>query len=455
MRRIWGLAGVLVACGALWAQKEEPGEFPHRTPVVIAVEKAGPAIVNIATEKVMIMRGNPAIAPRGVPDQDWLEDFWKQFPQQHEVKARSLGSGVLIDRRGYIITNAHVVQRANKIQISLMDKTVYTGRLISLDAAMDLAVVKIDGKTDFPTVRLGDSSALSIGETVIAVGNPFGYAHTVTTGVLSAKDRSIDIGGGVSSKGLLQTDASINPGNSGGALLDINGRLIGICEAIRAQAEGIGFAIPVDTVKSAMVDLLDFRRINRTWLGLGLESVNSTATGKFAGLRVRELEQGGPADTAGLKMGDVLTKIDGTGLENVISFEILMLDKKAGEKTTFAVMRGRETMDVAVTVGKLPVPDATETIRRRTGMTVEVLDEAGAAKEGLAHGGLRVTGVSPAMPASDAGLTPGDVIQVFGNYRVTQIDDLGSLLGKLPTKSRVMVVIVRKGYNYYAWMTIR
>lgn len=442
-------------CGAAWGQQEEPGEFPRRTPVVIAVEKAGPAIVNISTEKVVVMRGSAAIAPRGIPDDDWLEEFWRQYGQQHEVKARSLGSGVLIDRRGYIITNAHVVQRASSIQVSLMDKSVYTGRLISADASADLAVVKIDGPKDFPVVRMGRSRDLMIGETVIAVGNPFGYAHTVTTGVLSAKDRTIDLAEGMSVNGLLQTDASINPGNSGGALLDINGRLIGICEAIRARAEGIGFAIPVDTVRTTMVELLDFRRVKKTWLGMGLEAVANTATGKRVGLMVTELDAGGPAETGGLKAKDLITKLDGVELGDVVSFEIMMLDKQAGDKAAFSVIRDGVTIEVPVTVGKLPVPDATELIRRRTGLTVEALDDAAATKEGLAHGGLRVTGISPGTPGSQAGLATGDVIQMFGNYRIGQPEDLGALLGRLPANAKVMVILVRKGYTSYTWMTVR
>lgn len=450
-----GMIGLLAACASATAQETASGDVSRRTPVVIAVEKAGPAVVNIATEKVMVMRGSSIVAPQGVPDEDWLDDFWRQFPQQHEVKSRSLGSGVIIDRRGYIITNAHVVQRASSIQVSLMDKTVYAGKLISLDQSADLAVVKIEGTKDFPVVKLGDSGAMYIGETVIAVGNPFGYAHTVTTGVLSAKDRSIELGGDITGKGLLQTDASINPGNSGGALLDINGRLIGICEAVRARAEGIGFAIPVDTVKEKMMDLLDFRRVNRTSLGLGLGLVGRSGPKPAMGLLVRELERGGVAEVAGLKVGDVIMKVDGAPVEDIINFELQMMDKKAGDKVAFELFRGADAMQVAVPMGRLPVPDAMDIIRRRTGMTVETYSDADAVKEGMGHGGLKVTGVTPGTPANNAGLTNGDVIQLFGNYRIEQPEDLAALLGRMPTNAKVMMILVRKGYNYYAYMTVR
>ncbi len=451
---LWIITGLLT-CTVAWADEPAPGEFSRRTPVVVAIEKAGPAVVNIATEKVVVMRGSSAIPPRGTSDDDWLNEFWRAFPQQHEVKARSLGSGVIIDRRGYIITNAHVVQRASSIQVSLMDKSVYKGRLISVDPTLDLAIVKIDGKNDFPAVRMGNSSDLLTGETVIAVGNPFGYAHTVTTGVLSAKDRSIRVSEDVVLRGLLQTDASINPGNSGGALLDINGKLIGICEAVRSQAEGIGFAISVDTVKSAMVGLLDFRRIRKTWLGVGLEPVRRVDTGERVGLRIKELEAGGPAEKAGLRVMDVITSLSGEPMLDVAAFEIQVLEKNAGDILDFKILREGVAKDVAVTLGKLPVPDATELIRRRLGLTVEVLNEADAVAEGLTHGGLRITSVAPRSPAGDAGLKTGDVIQLFGNYRISQPEDLGGLLGSLPANARAMVTLVRKGYNYYTWLQVR
>ena len=223
-------AGVVSAQGTA-------GQEARRTPVVIAVEKAGPAVVNISTEKIVTMRGTPFGFPRGPKDNEWFEEFWRRYPQGRRYKTRSLGSGVLMDRRGYIITNAHVVHRASLIRVSLLDKRVFAGELISMNPKLDLAVIRIKAGNDLPTLKLGTSENLYIGETVIAVGNPFGYTHSVTTGVLSAKDRTIKINDKVSFKGLLQTDASINPGNSGGALLNINGELIGICTAMRAGAD--------------------------------------------------------------------------------------------------------------------------------------------------------------------------------------------------------------------------
>ncbi len=385
------------------------------------------------------------------------------YPQGRRYKRRSLGSGVLVDRRGYIITNAHVVRRASQIRVSLLDKRVYTGKLISANPKLDLAVVKIGPRDDLPTVEMGRSNKLFIGETVIAVGNPFGYAHTVTTGVLSAKDRTIRVTEDVKFEGLLQTDASINPGNSGGALLDVNGKLIGICTAIRARAEGIGFAIPVDKVRLAMVDLLDFRRVRRTHIGMGLVPVMNRRTGERVGLRVNAVEADGPAAAAGLKVNDVITKIDGESVVDVVGFEIPILEKRVGQQVIFDVLRrgsaalptGQAGLKVSVTLGRLPMPDVSELIRRRTGLVVKALDKEAAAKQGLLHGGVQVVGVSPRTPAAEANLRTGDVILMFDNYRISRPEDMGALLKRLPLNARIVVVLTRKGSKYYAWMTVR
>ena len=443
-----------LAAGVVSAQGTA-GQEARRTPVVIAVEKAGPAVVNISTEKIVTMRGTPFGFPRGPKDNEWFEEFWRRYPQGRRYKTRSLGSGVLMDRRGYIITNAHVVHRASLIRVSLLDKRVFAGELISMNPKLDLAVIRIKAGNDLPTLNMGTSDDLYIGETVIAVGNPFGYTHSVTTGVLSAKDRTIKINDKVSFEGLLQTDASINPGNSGGALLNINGELIGICTAMRAGAENIGFAVPVDTVKAAMVDLLDFRRLKKTRLGMGLIAVRSRRTGLRVGLRVNALDPDGPAESGGLKIDDIITTLDGEDLLDIMSFEIAMLQKEADQEVAFEVLRGGVPVKVPLKVGRLPMPDVSELIRRRTGLVVEALDDETAAKTGLARGGLLVTGISPRTPAAQAGLKTADVIQMFDNYRISRPEDLGALLQRLPTNGTVVVILVRKGIRYYTAFKVR
>ncbi len=246
-----------------------PSDDIRETPVVKAVRKVSPAIVNISTERVITVREDPFFG--------FHRGSFDDYPvRTRKYKTSSLGSGVLIDKDGYIVTNDHVVSKALRIIVTLSDGVEFEGKLISTYPQKDLAVVKIKAPKSFSYIDLGKSHDLMIGETVIAVGNPYGLGNTVTTGVLSAKDRFIEAEGRVVFDNFLQTDAAINPGNSGGALLNIRGELIGINTAIFARAEGIGFAIPVDTVKEVLEVLLDPRKLKKTWFGAEYETITET-----------------------------------------------------------------------------------------------------------------------------------------------------------------------------------
>lgn len=454
-RRLLWMVLLLLAGACVFAQDQPPQEFPRRNAVVIAVEKTSPAVVNISTEKVVVLKRSPA-GPRDVPDDEMMDEFWRRFGMETRIKTHSLGSGVLVHRNGYIITNEHVVRRASKIQVSLLDGSTHEGQLISSDPKRDLAIVKIEGRDDFPVVQMGSSRDLMIGETVIVVGNPFGYSHSVSVGVVSAKNRSVQIQEGLTYEGLIQTDASINPGSSGGPLLDINGRLIGISTAIRAGAEGIGFAVPVDEVRFAMVDLLNFRRIRRTWIGAAVTAVARRADNVPVGLKVTQVEERSPAAEAGLKPDDIIVEMDGQPLTDVIDYEIRMLGKNAGDAVNMGVLRPAGAVNLTLKVARLSLPDPSQIVIRRTGMTVAALDEAAARKAGLNVGdGILVTGLAPDTPAAQASLATGDVILQFGNFRVNRPEDLGPILTQLPLNSRVLVVLSRAGYKHYAWMTVR
>jgi serine protease Do len=294
-----------------------------------------------------------------------------------------------------------------------------------------------------------------VGETAIAVGNPFGFEHTVTVGVVSAVGRNVSIDGQTVMTNLLQTDASINPGNSGGALIDINGDLIGINTAIRAGAEGIGFAIPIDEVRKALVDLLDFRRLSRVDIGAGLVGLVNAQTGEPAGLRVIQLQPGSAAEKAGLKYADVITKLNGRPCVDVLAFEIDVLERKAGDKLVFEGARDNQPFKAEVTLVAIPMPDPNTVIARRLGMTVAKLSPADAARLGFdAGGGLVVQSVTPGGPCAAAGLSRDDVVLLFANFRVNEPEEIAQGLDRIRPGDQAVFVVIRKGFKYYTFIKV-
>jgi serine protease Do len=421
--------------------------------VVEAVEAAGPAVVNISTEKIITMR--PTTPTRDLFD-DEFEKYYEKYRQSRDVRARSLGSGVLIDPRGYIVTNEHVVRRASRIQVTLKDKNVYPGRLISADPSRDLAVIRIMRPTPFPTARMTRRDPLLIGETAIAVGNPFGFEHTVTVGVISATGRSVTVNGEQMFQNLVQTDAAINPGNSGGALLDVNGELIGINTAIKADAQGLGFAIPVEEVRKALVDLLDFRRLSKVSLGIGLVGLVRTDTNEPVGMRVIQIQEKSAGDKAGFKYGDIITKLNGHKCVDIIEFEIDILEHREGDKLVFEGVRGDQPFRAEMTLERLQMADPNAVISQRMGLTVAKMTENDAKRVDLDPStGLIVREVNTGTAAAVAGFRKDDVIVLLGNFRVSEPEELAALLQKANAGEKIIVVLIRGGVKYYTWITLR
>jgi len=424
-----------------------------RNPVVDAVKTASPAVVNISTEKIVTLRSFDLRSH--LFDDDLFDKFFERY-RKRDLRTRSLGSGVLFDRRGYIVTNEHVVRRASKIQVTLNDKNTYLGRLISADASRDLAVIKISRELPFPTANMNRLEPLMIGETAIAVGNPFGFEHTVTVGVISATGRNVTVKGKVLMRNLVQTDASINPGNSGGALLDINGDLIGVNTAIRAGAEGIGFAIPVTELRMALVGLLDFRRLSKVWLGMGLAQRIRTATNEPIGLRVIQLQPDSPAQKAGIRYGDVITKLNGRSCVEVLALEIDILEHRIGDRLTFEGARNGKLFKATLTLERMPMTDPNTIIGKRLGLTVGEITRAEEARVGVEAGsGVIVRTVAKDSPAAASGLKTDDVIILFANFRVTDPEDLASGLGRIRPGDQAVLMLVRKGFKYYTWVRVR
>ncbi|MFQ5862044.1 MAG: trypsin-like peptidase domain-containing protein [Candidatus Brocadiales bacterium] len=413
--------------GANWG---EPA-FERRNPTVIAVEKVGPAVANISTERMVMERHvDPFFMDRSELFRQFFENFFGVY-EKKKVET-PLGSGVIIDPEGYIVTNEHVISRASKIIVTLSDGSTYEANVVSSDPESDLAVLKVDSPEPFPYVQIGTSENLMIGESVIALGNPFGFKNSVTTGVLSATDRTLTFSGRsgtVKYEGLIQTDALINPGNSGGPLVNINGELIGINTAIVSQAQGIGFAIPVDKVKQILVKLFDFQQINKVWLGTEVEELPKGQEG----IRITAIEEGSPADRAGLREGDIVLEVDGRIIVDVLEFEKHLLKKEVGDRLNVVVERGGRQRDFSLKLGEVPVPSAEELAWERLGIDVQELTPEIAEQLGLwwIRGGVLITDVDSAGPAAEVGLESGAVIISLGEHKISNLEQLAILLGKL------------------------
>jgi serine protease Do len=404
----------------------------RRTPVVRAVEKAAPAVVNISTKQVRMVRPNFWM---DVPEV-FKREFGDLFKPQRQVTG-SLGSGVIISPRGYIVTNAHVVEQADEIIVTMADESQHKAELVSADPEGDLAIIKMETDKPAAAIRLGSSSDLMIGETVIAVGNPFGYQHTVTTGVVSALDRTIEPSPATKHEGLIQTDAPINPGNSGGPLLNIRGELIGINTAIRAGAQGLGFAIPVDKVRAIMIGLLSVRGAGQPWHGIKFDPAERAPV-------VLGVEKDSPAAKTGILKGDRIESLGGRRVGEVIELETALLDHKVGEELSLGVRREGRAVDLKFTLAEAPKPDGVKLALALYGLHVQELQpELARSLKLQVDRGLLVSGTEPGSPAAAAGFDNGDVVVQIDQYRIYDLDSLGNLLAQVKKGDRILFYVVR------------
>src|SRR6184192_3522259 len=357
-------AALLIAALALPAVAAARGaesDPERRSLVVQAVEKASPAVVNVSTEQVVERRASPF----PFPQDSFFEEFFRDFvdPRPRRFKTTSLGSGVIVAADGTIMTNVHVIQRASRIHVTLLDQREFDAKLVGADADADIAVLRIKAGGDLPHIPFGTSADLMIGETVIAIGNPFGLSHTVTTGVVSAVGRSLHEEDRTYTD-FIQTDASINPGNSGGPLLNIKGELIGIDTAIYSRSGGsigIGFAIPVDRARRVMRDLVSYGEVRRAWVGLVVQDLTPQLAQHFGtrrGVVVAEIDPGSPAAGAGLARGDVITRVDGREIHSRDEFEQRVQDHAEGTKVVVTRRRDGSDDDVELVTAAFPAAQA-------------------------------------------------------------------------------------------------
>lgn len=420
---------------SLSAQRERA--FDRHTPVTRVYQDTHEAVVNIAGERLMTTRQGPGYLR---PD---IFDFWGPIFQR---QVAVLGSGMIVHEDGYVVTNAHVIQGAENVKVVLSDGREFPAKIISADETKDLAVMKISAEKKLPFIHLGRSYDLMIGETVIAIGNPYGYSNTVTSGVISAVGRDIQVSEGMWLRGLIQTDAPINPGNSGGPLLNVNGDLIGVNTAIRAEAQNIGFAIPVDTLADNLSQMLMPEKLRRVRLGLVVGRLKKA--GQYAGLVVDSVSEASPADEKGIAAGDILLEIDGRKLTNVLDFYITMLDKQIGEPIEIKYLKQETSArirSVRLTMQARPLPDGRILVSDFFQMEVSELNRRVARKFGFdsAYPVLIITQVESQGIADRAGLEQGDLIIEINGATVSNGEELSLEMEKVNAGDVVEIKIMR------------
>ncbi|WP_137823689.1 DegQ family serine endoprotease [Pseudomonas sp. D(2018)] len=438
-------------------------ELPDFTPLV---EEASPAVVNISTRQKLPQRG--AAGAQVMPDLEGLppmlrEFFERNMPQMprnpqggRQREAQSLGSGFIISSDGYVLTNNHVVADADEIIVRLSDRSELEAKLIGADPRTDVALLKVEGK-DLPIVKIGKSDELKVGSWVLAIGSPFGFDHSVTAGIVSAKGRSLPNENYVP---FIQTDVAINPGNSGGPLFNLDGEVVGINSQIFTRSGGfmgLSFAIPIDVAMSVADQLKSEGKVNRGWLGVVIQEVNKDLAESFgldkpAGALVAQVQEGGPAAKGGLQVGDVILSMNGQPIVVSADLPHLVGNLKPGSKIRLEVVRGgsRKTLDMAI--GALPedgeemaaaTGDGVERNINRLGVSVvELTDEQKKALD--IQGGVVIKEVQDG-PAAMMGLRPGDVITHLNNQAITSAKAFTQVAKELPKNRSVSMRVLRQG----------
>jgi len=448
--------------------------LPDFTPLV---EANRAAVVNIGTTA---KKRTPPAMPRQMPgpeggpgDDGALQDFFRRFfgeePPGREGRAQphsSLGSGFIISDDGYVISNYHVVKDAEEIIVRLSDRREFVAHIVGTDPRSDLAVLKVESETPLPSLKLGKSSELDVGEWVLAIGSPFGFDHSVTAGIVSAKGRSLPNENYVP---FIQTDVAINPGNSGGPLFNLDGEVVGVNSQIYSRTGGfmgLSFAIPIDVVMNVYTQLRDKGAVTRGWLGVLIQDVTRELAESFKmskphGALVSKVLPESPAAAAGFEPGDVIVKFNGQPIDTSAELPPLVGTATVGGKTPVEVIRKGNRKDLQVEIGELPsdddlasvrVPGTTKKSNRRLNASVRELSEAERKATSLT-GGVMVDKVDPG-PAYDAGLRPGDIILQINSQTVDSTATLTRIVNDLKAGTSVPVLIQRQGGPLFMAMKI-
>ncbi len=436
------LAALACATAARGDALPRPQESPpaaRRTPVVAAVEKVRGAVVNVSAEEVVRVR---VPSRRGPSFPDWpFDDFFEAPRFRRGYAVTSLGSGVIVSPDGYVLTNNHVIESGARFRVGLLDGRELMAKVVGTDASSDLAVLKLDAKEPLPYATMGRSDDLMIGETVIAIGNPFGLSHTVTTGVVSAVHRNFNAGDRTLFD-FVQTDASINPGNSGGPLLDIQGRLVGVNTAILGERNaGIGFAIPIDRARRIAESLIAHGEVREGYLGISVRDLpprEGAPEGTSGGVQVTGVDPGSPGARGGVRRGDRVDAVNGFPLRSAEEFRFRVRDLDIGGQAKLDLERGGARVSLALTAAELSGAGAAELVQRRVGITV---DEARIQGTRV----LVLKSVQNRSPAAEAGLQPGDLVRAVNAAEVGTRQEFQRALSRARRDGK-LVLLVQRGY---------
>ncbi len=422
-------------------------------------ERLKPCVVNISTTK--IIRGGKMRSPfEGNPfgryfgGDDFFERFFGDIPQR-DFKQKSLGSGFIISHDGYIFTNNHVVEQADKILVKLSNGLEYDAKVIGKDAKTDLALIKIKPADSLPVAETGDSEKLRVGEWVMAIGNPFGLEQTVTVGIVSAKGRVIGAG---PYDNFIQTDASINPGNSGGPLFNMEGQVIGINTAIVAQGQGIGFAIPISMAKTILPDLKSRGKVTRGWMGVSVQDITEDIARNMRlksqqGALISDVVEGDPAEKAGLRIGDVITEINNKAVNNTHDLLLMIAGLKVGETIQVKIIREGQVKIFPILIAERTDKTEMASVGQAEGafgMSVQDITPDIAAQLGLSlKKGVIVADVQEGSLAEEVGIQQQDIILQVNKTKVTTVKEYKSQLIKAGTKSSLMLLIKRGRTTFF------
>jgi serine protease Do len=457
-----GAAIWLVFSSAAWGapfwtqavEKTEGGPVPITSETFAKLaEKMKPAVVNIST--TMVMKGSTLMqfhAPFG--ERDPFREFWEKFfggEMPREYRTKSLGSGFIVNNEGYIITNDHVIRHAEKIVVTLQNKKDYQAKVVGSDEKTDLALIKIDAQEVLPVAPLGDSDRLRVGDWVVAIGNPFGLAETVTAGIVSAKGRVIGAG---PYDDFIQTDASINPGNSGGPLFNIYGEVVGINTAIVATGQGIGFAIPVNLAKEVVSQLKEKGRVVRGWLGVGIQRVTPDLAKSFglkeaAGALVSKVFEDTPAARAGLKQGDIILSFDGKKIEDSSELPRVVASTPVGKEVNIQLFRDGKTISVQAKIAEMEEKkkeaEKERPLEKPVGILVQDVTPEIARSLGMERPrGIVVAQVEPGSPADEAGMRRGDVILEVDRKPIENVEAFRKVIREAKEQA-VLLFLIRRG----------
>ena len=430
-----------------------PGSFAD------LAERVKPSVVNIGTTKV-VKGGMRSPFGGGAPfDRYFGDEFFDRFfgdTPRREFKQQSLGSGFIISSDGYIFTNNHVVEHADKILVKLSDGREYEAKIIGKDAKTDIALIKIKPSESLPVAEIGDSDKLRVGDWVLAIGNPFGLEQTVTAGIVSAKGRVIGAG---PYDNFIQTDASINPGNSGGPLFNMEGKVVGINTAIVAQGQGIGFALPISMAKNILPDLKSKGKVSRGWMGVSVQDITeemakSLQLKERRGAIVSEVFKGDPAERAGIRAGDIVTEINGKKIKDTHELLLSIASFHVGDKVSIKVIRdGREMVFQVTVVERKDQPEVAAAkggAYEQFGLAVEDITPEIARYLGIPKKtGIIVVRVQNGSPADEMGIQPQDIILQVNKVKIASVKEYVREISKKANKGSIMLLIKRGQSTFF------